>query len=106
MGTEGSPLTGLVLSDEVRLSIQEICSACGVEREALIEMVREGLVEPVGPEPHPREWHFSGATLVRVRTAQRLQRDLGINLSGVALALELLEEIERLRLRCRRLGGE
>ena len=33
----------------------------------------------------------------RARTALRLQRDLEINLPGVALALELLEELDRLR---------
>ena len=31
--------------------------------------------------------------------AHRLQRDLGLNLAGVALALELLDEIEALRSR-------
>jgi chaperone modulatory protein CbpM len=35
--------------------------------------------------------------LRRARTALRLQRDLEINLPGVALALELMEELERLR---------
>jgi chaperone modulatory protein CbpM len=32
-------------------------------------------------------------------TAQRLSRDLGLNAAGVALALDLLEEIETLRTR-------
>jgi len=33
----------------------------------------------------------------RARIALRLERDLGINVPGVALALELLEELEQLR---------
>jgi chaperone modulatory protein CbpM len=33
----------------------------------------------------------------RARVASRLQGDLGINLAGVALALQLLDEIEELR---------
>jgi chaperone modulatory protein CbpM len=32
----------------------------------------------------------------------RLQRDLGVNVAGVALALDLLEEIERMQTRLRR----
>jgi chaperone modulatory protein CbpM len=107
MGSEErSALSGLVLSEEVRLSVHEICSVCDVERDALIEMVMEGLVEPVDLGLHPREWRFSGTTVTRIRTAQRLQRDLGVNLSGAALALELLEEIDRLRRWCRRFGGD
>jgi chaperone modulatory protein CbpM len=36
----------------------------------------------------------------------RLQRDLEMNLAGVALALDLLDEIESLRMRLRAMGGE
>jgi chaperone modulatory protein CbpM len=35
--------------------------------------------------------------LRRARLAVRLERDLEVNLAGVALALDLLEEIDRLR---------
>ena len=35
----------------------------------------------------------------RARVAMRLQSDLGINLAGAALALQLLDEIENLRAR-------
>ncbi len=41
------------------------------------------------------EWRFSGAALRRARLALRLERDLELNLAGVALALELMEELER-----------
>ena len=44
-------------------------------------------------------WRFSGSALRRAATAQRLTRDLGLNAAGVALALDLLEEIETLRIR-------
>jgi chaperone modulatory protein CbpM len=35
-----------------------------------------------------------------------LQRDLGINLAGAALALQLLDEVEALRARLRAMGGD
>jgi len=35
--------------------------------------------------------------VARARLALRLERDLELNLAGVALALELMEELERLR---------
>jgi len=40
----------------------------------------------------------------RVRCALRLESDLGVNLAGAALALDLLEELNRLRARQRRFG--
>ena len=41
-------------------------------------------------------WRFSASCLRRARIAQRLECDLGVNLAGAALALELLDEVERL----------
>ena len=43
--------------------------------------------------------------LGRTRLATRLARDFEINASGVALALDLLDEIEALRARLRRMAG-
>jgi chaperone modulatory protein CbpM len=55
----------------------------------------------VGGEP--AEWRFVGVSLHRVRITRNLQRDLGVNTPGAALALELLEELEELRTQLRRL---
>jgi len=43
------------------------------------------------------EWQFDINALRRLRQAQRLQQDLEINAAGVALALELLDELIVLR---------
>ncbi len=99
-----SLLDGDVLEDEVELSLGELSSACRLPAEVLLEMVEYGLIEPQGRDP--ARWRFTGASVQRVRCAQRLRRDLGVNLSGAALALDLLDEIERLRARLRRLGVE
>jgi chaperone modulatory protein CbpM len=58
------------------------------------------VLEPVGQEQ--AQWRFSGTSLLKARAAMRLQHDLEINLAGVALALDLIDEIEALRMRlCR-----
>jgi chaperone modulatory protein CbpM len=44
--------------------------------------------------------------VVRVRSALRLQRDLGVNLAGIALALDLMEELEDLRSQLKITGRE
>jgi chaperone modulatory protein CbpM len=90
-------LTGMIVEEEVALTLEEISHACTVEHEFIIEMVEVGVLEPVGNEQ--AHWRFSGISLSRVRAALRLQRDLEINPAGLALVLDLLEEINSLRKR-------
>ena len=88
-------LTGIIVEEETRLSLRELCEACAVHVEFIAELVDEGVIEPSGIDKS--HWCFSGISLQRIRTAKRLQQDLGINLAGVALALDLIEELQQLR---------
>jgi chaperone modulatory protein CbpM len=88
-------LTGILLDERAELTLNELSRACSISSEWVIELVAEGVLEPIGPEQ--THWRFSGTSLQRVRTAMRLQRDLNINLAGVALALDLMKEIDTLR---------
>jgi len=94
-------LDGEVLEEDVELTLAELCRACQVPAEQVFELVEEGLVEPLGREP--ARWRFHGVSLRRVRCALRLERDLGVNLAGAALALELLDELQAMRERLKRL---
>ncbi len=94
-------LSGRILENETRLSLRQLCDACAVHAEYIIELVDEGFIEPSGVEKS--HWCFSGITIKRVRKAKHLQRDLGINLAGVALAIELMDELEQLRARLGRM---
>jgi chaperone modulatory protein CbpM len=85
---------GTIIED-APLTLAELCRACNIHADWVIGLVEEGIIEPDGKEIHL--WRFSGVSLVRVRSALRLQRDLGINLAGVGLALDLMEELEKLR---------
>lgn len=94
-------VTAVVVEEQDRLGLEEICRSFDVSAEALLDMVAEGLLEPSGPAPE--RWSFSAAELGRIRTALRLQEDLGVNMAGAGLALELLDELRRLRRRVRAL---
>jgi chaperone modulatory protein CbpM len=87
-------LSGVLLDDNSLVTVADLCSACDVDATLIIEMVDYGILEPAGREP--AEWVFQAASLRRVYTVARLQRDLGVNLAGAALAVELLERIARL----------
>lgn len=91
-------LTGLLL-EEIELSSIDISQACCVSMDQIVELVAEGILDPVGDEPE--NWRFVGASLTKVGAAMRLQEDLGVNLAGIALALDLLDEIQALRARLR-----
>jgi chaperone modulatory protein CbpM len=96
-------IAGTVLDEQAELTLAEFCGACAVEVETVIGLVNEGVLEPIGGEP--RFWRFTGVQLRRATVAVRLQRDLGVNLAGVALTLQLLDEIENLQTRLRALGA-
>jgi len=88
-------LAGEIFDDRPVLTVEELSRLCAVDRTFIVELVEEGVLSVT--EVHGGEWRFPGAALRRARTALRLQRDLEINLPGVALALELLEQLESLR---------
>ena len=95
-------LEGILLDETIELSLNDLCQACSSSEEWIIELVEEGELEPIEDltiRTQPAQWHFSVNSIQRARTARRLQRDLEINLSGVALALDLLNEIETLKSR-------
>ncbi len=89
-------LTGYLLDETVTLTLAEISGACRVREERIIELVEEGIIEP---EIQQRDWCFPATQLRRAHRAIRLQHDLEINLAGVAMVLDLLDELEELRAR-------
>jgi len=95
--------TSTVVSGELVevVSLAELCRSCGVRAEWVVELVEEGILEPQGSAP--ARWRFSAISITRVRTAWHLQRDLGVNKAGIAIALNLMEERESLHHRVRRL---
>lgn len=97
-------LEGLILDDDSRFTLDELSTACSVRTEYIIEMINEGIVEPLEWHREQHCWIFTGRSLLRARKARRLQRDLGVNLAGAALVLELVDEINRLRERLQRAG--
>ena len=93
--------TPLVPDEDFHLTLSELCRVCQISAEQGLDLVDEGIIEPVVPEPGL--WRFQVLSIRRVRCACRLTQDLGLNSAGAALAVELLEEIEQLRARLRRL---
>lgn len=88
-------LVGQLLEDNHLISLEVLCRSCAVEIQTITLLVAEGILDPMGEELE--QWQFTIGSLRRVKTVIHLQRDLGVNLAGAALALELLDQIAELR---------
>ena len=96
-----SILSAEILDESAGLSLAELCRVCDLPAEQVTELVEYGVVEPLAGGRD--QWRFEAVSIRRIRRARRLQRDLGVNLAGAALALDLLDEMEQLRARLQRL---
>jgi chaperone modulatory protein CbpM len=86
-----------MLDESSWLEIGEFCTYLQVDRHWVVELVEAGVLEPRGPAPEA--WAFPASALVRARATARLVNDLGVNLAGAAVILDLIEERTRLERR-------
>jgi chaperone modulatory protein CbpM len=88
-------IEGSIVEHDVHMTIVELAQATQTPEDLIMAWVSEGVLSPAGASPE--DWRFSGNSLQRAKTAARLMHDLELNLPGVALALNLLEELDQLR---------
>jgi hypothetical protein len=77
------------------LSVDDLASAVGISRARLMRLVETGIVDTI--DPHTLE--FSARTAARLSRMLRLRRDLGVNFVGAAIILDLVDRLERRRLK-------
>ena len=90
-----------VLGEGDWIAVTEICQLCRLDIDAVLELSALGVVS--SRERAPGEWQVPATALPRLRVVGRLMRDLGVNVSGAALAIELLEAQRDLERRLRHL---
>lgn len=95
--TNVPPVHCQLVEEEIHLTLEDLCRACNAAEEQVTVWVIEGVLDPSGEGP--QDWRFTGQSLRRARLALRLSHDLEINPAGVALALDLLDEIAALQAR-------
>jgi chaperone modulatory protein CbpM len=83
-----------VVEEQVELTLADLSRSCGAPEGRVVELVACGLLEPAGGPAG--DWRFTGTSLGVARRALRLMEDLGLNAPGAAVAIELLDRIERL----------
>lgn len=99
-GTSNDAFICEVVETHSTVTLGQLCRSCGVHAEWVASLVDEGVIEPTRGAQHDySRWEFAATYLPRVHAAAHLHRDLGVNISGLALALELMDEIQDLRAR-------
>lgn len=86
------------------VTLKELCRVGGCSADWVVELVDEGILEPYGPGP--AQWRFHGSSIAVVHRVRRLQKDLSLNLAGVAVVLVLVEENADLKRRLAHLDHE
>lgn len=80
--------------DTEPLSFAELCRALQTEQQFVIELVELHVLTPYGN--NYTEWYFDSYNFKRAKIAISFYRDLEVNLNGIALALDLLDQLDRL----------
>lgn len=87
-------IMGMLVDDHSSVSFVDVCEKQGISEDVLLDMLEHGLLpEVIAPD---RQVEFDLSMLNRIQSACRLQVDLGLNVPGVVLALELMDELEQL----------
>ena len=94
---------GELVLDGRTYTLIEICLICGVAEVCIGDLVAFGIIDPI--DDQSAAWIFSESSMQRAKRAVRLQRELGLEAQGLAVTLDLLEEVERLRRLVRRHGS-
>ena len=95
-------VTPLPMQAHAHLTLRELAVACGIGPIRLVHLVQLGLVEPDPEAPD----HFSSAAAARLRRMLRLRADLGVNLAGAAIIVDLMQRLDRLDAEFTRLRGQ
>jgi len=91
----------VLVDEDARFGLTELARVCGTSTAVIEDLVLEGVLQPRDP---PGGGHYGAAEILRVRRVLRLQHTFEAPLPSVAVMLELLDEVERLRARLRQAG--
>jgi len=89
-------LLGEIIDHNERIERAEFQRLCRISEDFLIELIEEGVIES---EQESSAEFFRAIHIHRVKKANRLNTELGVNVAGIALILELLDRIEYLERR-------
>jgi DNA-binding transcriptional MerR regulator len=94
MSEPHAPIT-LYHSESEPLTLEALAACTGVHPARIEYFVEYGLLEPRAGRDV--QWLFDSTCIARLRMIERLRRDLGANLAGIAVILNLLDRLTTLQ---------
>ena len=77
-------------------SLDAVVHLTGVSRRSILVYCKSGLVRSAG-DPQQGEFSFDDEAIYRIRRVEELRSIHGINLAGIRMIFDLLQEVERLQ---------
>jgi chaperone modulatory protein CbpM len=93
--SEQNILKGVLVSEDTTFTFVEVCQQTNLSADLLMDWLEHGLL---GERMQAAEAaRFNAKMMDRIRMACRLRYELELNMQGVILALELLDEIANMQ---------
>jgi len=86
--------SGIMIEANDCLTLDELIALLHTENDVIYKLVELELISPQGDSP--TAWRFDSVCITRARKAVSFHHDLGVNFNGIALAMDLLDQIEQL----------
>ena len=81
--------------DPEQLTLESLAACAEIPPARLEYFMEYGLIEPVAR--WGTQWLFDTTCIARLHMIERLRRDLGANLAGIAVILDLLDRLTTLQ---------
>ena len=85
----------LCRNEREQLTLETVASCAGMSPALVERFVEFGLIDPI--ESEGTRWLFDPSAIARLRLIRRLRESLGMNLAGIAVALDLLDRLQAVR---------
>ncbi len=89
--TEGRYQIVLCRREHEQVTLEGLASSCGLHPVLVEQFVDFGLLDPVGWVGS--QTLFDAAAVPRLRLIQRLRSDIGVNLAGIAVILDMRDRL-------------
>jgi chaperone modulatory protein CbpM len=80
-----------IINPDTYFTLEECCHTTKSPQSFIIELISEDIIQPQSDNSH---YKFTLTHIQKIKKARSFYVDLGINLQGIALALDLLSQIE------------
>ena len=82
--------------EDDQLTLERLAECAGLHPEMIERFMDYGLIEPI--RTSGEVMLFDSATVVRVRMIQRVRRDIGVNLAGIGVILDLVDRLRAIQI--------